>query len=452
MGLKDIPGRLSELWKFFTVDIWRITDAEVKGMRQAGYKFLKTVSLAIRRFDEDSLSQKASALTYSTLLSVVPVFALLLAVAKGFGFNNIVESKLFDYFAGQRDVIQQVLSFVDSYMEHVKGGVFVGIGLLLLLWAVISLVSNIENCFNEIWMVKKGRSIYRKITDYFSIILLIPMFIVCSSGVSIFISTAFNTLASYHLFTPLISFVIRLIPFLLTILMFTCVYIFIPNTKVRFLNAFYAAIFAGISFQAFQYLYINGQIWVSKYNAIYGSFAALPLLLLWLQLSWLICLLGAEIAYASQHIQTYEFESDAKNITRRYKDFLTLSVLSLIIKRFEKGEKPYTSNGISSKYKIPARLTSEILFELMEINLINEIVDEEKAVIRYQPSIDINSITVGGVLTKIDREGSENFKIDKEETLKKQWETILQSREDLVMNNKDLLVKDIFNNIKETID
>lgn len=443
MNLKDIPQKLSDLWKFITVDIWTITDAEVKGMKQKGYNFLKTISLAIRRFEEDSLQQKASALTYSTLLSVVPIFALMLAVAKGFGFNNIVESQLFDYFPGQKDVLQQVLRFVDSYMEHVKGGVFVGIGIIFLLWTVISLVSNIEDCFNEVWMVKKGRSIYRKITDYFSIILLVPLFLVCSSGASIFVSTIFNTLSTYHLFTPLISAVIKTAPFVLAILTFTCIYIFIPNTKVRFKNALYAGIFAGISFQLFQYLYISGQIWVSKYNAIYGSFAALPLLLLWLQLSWLICLLGAEIAYASQHIQSYEFEADSKNITRRYKDFLILSILSLIIKRFEKGEKPYTADRISSEYKIPSRLTSQILFELTEMNFINEISDEEKDVIRFQPAMDINNITVGDVLSKIDREGSENFKIDRQGRLAPQWNTILKAREDMVANNQHLLVKDI---------
>lgn len=453
MGLKDIPERLSSLWKFITVDIWMITDAEVKGMRQTGYNFLKTVSLAVRRFNEDSLQRKASALTYSTLLSVVPVFAILLAIAKGFGFNNIIENQLFDYFAGQKEVMQQMLTIVDSYMEHAKGGVFVGVGVVLLLWSVISLISTVENCFNDIWMVKKGRTMYRKVTDYFSITLLIPLFIICSSGISIFISTIFTTLSSYHLFTPLLSGLIKAAPFLLTILMFTCVYIFIPNTKVRFKNAFYAAVFAGISFQVFQYMYINGQIWVSKYNAIYGSFAALPLLLLWLQLSWLICLLGAEIAYASQHIQSYEFENATKNITRRYKDFLTLVVLSVIIKRFERGETPLIAAYISSDYKIPSRLTSEILFDLMELGLINEVVDEEKNVIRYQPSVDINSITVGGVLMKIDQAGSEDFKIDKTDTLKSQWDTILRSREDMVLNNKKLLVKDIFsiNNDNDTV-
>ena len=443
MSLKNLPERLSELWHFITADIWRITDTEVKGFRQAGYNFLKTISLAIRRYEEDKLQQQASALTYSTLLSIIPLLAIMLAVANGFGFSNIIQSQLFNYFPGQRDVLQEAFSFVESYMVQIKSGVFVGIGIVLLLWTVISLISNIEGCFNKIWMVPKGRSIYRKITDYFSIILLIPVFMICSSGISIFITTIFSTLSSYQLFTPLLEGILKVAPFLITILMFTGIYIFIPNTKVRFKNAFYAGIFAGVVFQIFQYIYISGQIWISKYNAIYGSFAALPLLLLWLQASWLICLLGAEIAYGSQNIQAYEFESDSKNITRRYKDFLVLVILSVIIKRFERGEKPCTAQKIASNYKIPTRLVSEILFNLTELNLICEIADEEKNVIRFQPARDINKITVGNVLTLIDQSGSENFKIDKELNLRKQWNTILESRTDMVMSNNELLVKDI---------
>ncbi len=441
--LKDIPQQLSDLWKFVTVDIWRITDAEVKGMRQTGYNFLKTILLAIRRYNEDQLQRKAAALTYSTLLSIVPMLAIMFAIAKGFGFNNILTSQLLNYFPGQKEILTQALTWVNSYMQQVQGGIFMGIGIVLLLWTVLNLVSNIENCFNEIWMVKKGRSYYRQVTDYFSLMLLAPVFIICSSGLSIFVSTTFSTLSQYHLITPFAAIFFKLAPFVVTIFMFTGIYIFLPNTKVRFKSAFYAGIFAGIAFQSFQYLYISGQIWVSKYNAIYGSFAALPLLLLWLQLSWVICLLGAELAYASQNIRAYEFEADSKNITRRYKDFLTISIMSVITKRFAAGERAVSANKISSDYKIPTRLTTRILIELMEMKFINEVIDEDNHEICYQPSIDIASITVGGILNKIDQSGSEFFKIDKDHALKNEWKTIVGSRSDMVMNNKNLLVKDI---------
>ena len=163
----------------------------------------------------------------------------------------------------------------------------------MLLWTVINLVSNIEITFNRIWEVKKARSMYRKITDYFSMFLLMPILIVVSGGLSLFVSTVLKQMDDFVLLAPVMKFMIRLIPFVLTWLMFTGLYIFMPNTKVKFKHALIAGILAGSAYQAFQFLYINSQLWVSKYNAIYGSFAALPLFLLWLQISWTICLFVA---------------------------------------------------------------------------------------------------------------------------------------------------------------
>lgn len=440
--LSDIPGLIQRLLKFITEDVWRVSETEISAHRNRGYKFLKVISLAVRRFIEDNLQNRASALTYSTLLSLVPMLAVLLSIAKGFGFNNIIESQLFDYFPGQRDILDKVLSFVDSYMAQTKNGLFVGLGIILLLYTVFNLINSIEDSFNSIWQVKKGRTYARKITDYFSIILLLPIFIVFSSGLSIFISTTVDTFTQYHLIAPVYEFFLKLTPYITTVLLFTLLYIFMPNTKVQFKNAFYAGLFSGIAFQFFQYLYISGQIWVSKYNAIYGSFALLPLLLLWMQLSWTICLLGAEIAYASQNVKSYEFEADSKSISRRYHDFLLLLITTLIVKRFAQADPTYTADEISVNYKIPIRLTKEILFELMELNIINEIKDEDQYP-NYQPALDISKITIGYLFSKVDTAGSENFIIDKEIEFKPEWDAILQSRENIYNGNGSTLLKDL---------
>ena len=170
----------------------------------------------------------------------------------------------------------------------------------MLLWTVINLITNIEITFNRIWQIKKARSMYRKITDYFSMFLLMPILIVISGGLSIFMSTTLKYIEDFVLLAPILKFLIRLIPFALTWFMFTGLYIYMPNTKVKFKHALIAGVLAGTAHQAFQFLYISGQLWVSRYNAIYGSFAALPLFLLWLQISWTICLFGAELTYAGQ--------------------------------------------------------------------------------------------------------------------------------------------------------
>ena len=309
--------KIKRLWTFVTYDIWRITENEVSRGRSSIYFIIKTSIISIRRFTQDRIMNKASALTYSTLLSIVPFLAIIFAIARGFGFSNLMENEFRGGLEGQSVAVEALLQMVDSYLSHTKSGVFIGIGLVMLLWTVINLVSNIEITFNRIWEVKKGRSIYRKITDYFSMFLLLPLLIVISSGLSIFMSTMVKYMDDFVILAPILKFLVRLIPFVLTWLMFTGLYVFMPNTKVKLKYALISGVIAGSAYQAFQYLYIGSQIWVSKYNAIYGSFAAIPLFLLWLQISWTICLFGAELTYAGQNIKNFNFEKDTKNISRR---------------------------------------------------------------------------------------------------------------------------------------
>ena len=439
----EIPKKIKVLIKFITEDVWRITDLEISSKKKTGYNLLKIISLVVRRFSEDNLSSRASALTYSTLLSLVPLLAVLFSIAKGFGFDNIIQSQFFDNFPGQREMLSQTFEFVNSYLAQAKEGLFVGLGVVLLLYTVLNLISGIEDNFNMIWQVKKGRAYYRKFTDYFSVLLLLPVFLVFSSGLSIYVSTMLNSIDKYEILTPVYQYFLKLAPFFVSILAFTFLYISMPNTKVQFKHALYAGIFAGSAFLLFQYLYISGQIWVSKYNAIYASFAFLPLLLLWLQLSWLICLIGAEFSYASQNIRTFNFEADSKNITRRYYDFVTLTIAALIIKRFEKGHPPYTADEISVNFKIPIRLTHQIIFDLHELEIINEVKENDDRKTYYQPALDINRITVGYLFQKIDSKGSEKFKIDKDIEFRSEWEAVLKTRESMMNACNDTLLKDL---------
>ncbi|GHU71257.1 hypothetical protein FACS189413_12760 [Bacteroidia bacterium] len=442
MKLRAIPETIKLFLKFITEDIWRISSHEVGGKTKKGYTLLKIISLAIRRYQEDNLQRSASALTYSTFLSIIPLLAVVLAIAKGFGFQNIVESQLFTYFPGQREVVGQSFNFVDSYMAQTKDGIFLGAGLLLLFYTVYSLIARIENTFNSIWQVNKGRSATRRITDYFSVFLLIPIFMLCSAGASILVATMMDTLKQYELIGSVAEKLIFFTPTLLNIVVFTVLYIFMPNTNVKFKHAIAGGIFAAIGFQVFQFLYISGQIWVSRYNAIYGSFALLPLLLLWMQVSWVICLIGAEITYASQNVQNYDYEVDSKTISRRYLDFVTLTIAVLIFKRFEKGEKAYSATEMTTQHRMPIRLTNNILHKLVELNILTEIKDSDGEPV-FQPAIDINQITIASFFEKIDCYGSENFKIDHEQTFHAEWEAILQSRKDIFLNNNNLLIKDI---------
>jgi len=439
----EIPVKIKTFVKFISEDVWRITDLEISNAKKKGYNFLKIVSLVVRRVLDDDLMSRAAALTYSTLLSLVPLLAVLLSVARGFGFNNIVESQLLDNFPGQREFLARAFEFVNSYLEHTQEGLFVGLGVVILLFAVFNLISGIENNFNLVWQVKTSRPYHRMFADYFSFLLFLPVFLIFSSGLSIFVSTMLDTVDKYEVLTPVYQFFLKITPFFVTILAFTFLYMFMPNTKVQFKHAFYAAIFAGSAFLFFQYLYISGQIFVSKYNAIYGSFAFLPLLLLWLQLSWLICLIGAEFSFASQNIRTFSFEADSKNITRRYYDFVMLTIATLIIKRFEQGLPPYTADEISVNFKIPIRLAHRVIFDLQELDIINEVKENDDRLIYYQPALDINKITIGYLFQKIDTKGSELFKIDKDIEFRSEWEAVLKTRESMMCASNEMLLKDL---------
>lgn len=435
--------KAKKLWKFFSYDIWRLTEEEVSGVRHYLMNIAKTLILSVRFFLNDRLQEKASALTYNTMLAIVPVLALLLAVSRGFGFQNVLEQQLLEFFPGQEKLITFTFEFVDNYLQQAKSGVIVGVGLIFLVWAVISLISNIETVFNNIWQVKRSRNILRKVTDYTSMVLVIPILIIASSGMSLFVSTSINLPYFQFIFDPIIMTVVQIAPYVITCLLFTVVYMAIPNTRVKFLNALWAGLVAGIAFQVFQYFYINGQIWVSKYNAIYGSFAALPLLLLWVQLSWLICLFGAEMAYASQNIRNFNFEQDSKNISRRYYDFILLLIATIVVKRFQKQLPPLTTEEISNNYQIPSKLAAQIIGRLVDIGILSEVVNDNDRIHAWQPAMDIHQITVGLVMQRLDVQGSEDFKVDRDFQFSQEWEVLVNCRQEQMNKANTILLMDL---------
>lgn len=436
--------RIAAFWKFLTYDIWRITEDEVTKTTFSLYNIIKTIYLCITRFTKDRLANKAAALTYSTLIAIIPILALVFAIARGFGFDNIIEQQIQEGLSGMGEASTVILETVNTYLAQTKNGVFIGVGLILLLYSVLNLINSMEITFNRIWQVKKPRSMYRRITDYCSMLLLIPVLLVLSGGLSIFSATVLKHIEDYALLAPVGKFFIRLIPFVLTWCMFTALYIFMPNTKVKFKHALISGILAGSAHQAFQFLYISGQLWVSRYNAIYGSFAALPMFLLWLQISWTICLFGAQLTYASQNISNFSFDKDTRNISHRYREFVSILIMSLIAKRFAHNEPPYTAEAISEACRIPIQLTHLTLYELQEIHLIHEVsTDEKNDDIAYLPSMDINQLNVALLLDRLDIHGSEDFKIDKEKAFNDEWDVLMKAKEEYYKSTEKILLKDL---------
>ena len=433
---------IHQIKAFLLEDIWRVTDDEVSRKRGMIYNAIKILTLSIKEFTERRIVNKASALTYNTLLAIIPILAILFAIARGFGFANLLEDQFRSGLEGQALTAETVLSFIDSYLSHAKSGIFIGVGLIMLFYTVLLLTYNMERTFNSIWQVKKPRSLYRKMTDYFSMLLLLPLLILLSSGISIFMSTFLKNIEEFALLAPIVKFLVRLTPFVLTWGMFTALYIFMPNTKVKIKYAILPGILAGSAFQAFQYLYIGSQIWVSRYNAIYGSFAAIPMFLLWTQISWSICLYGAQLCYVAQNLRNFSFSKETENISRRYHDYLCILIMSLICKRFQTDQPPYTAESLSDEHKIPIRLTTTILYELQDLHMIYETPTEDDEEMAYLPSVDINRMNVAMLLSRLDTAGSEAFKIDRDRYFAA-WEALSKAREDYYESTGKILLKDL---------
>ena len=386
--------RIDAIIQFFQTDIWRINQDDVSPLKFLFLEIAKKLVLAVRFFTTKRVMQKASALTYSTLLAIVPITAVVFAIARGFGYNKYIEVWFRDAFESQPQVAEVIIGFVNSYLVHTKSGVFLGIGLIFMLYTVLMLVSNVEDSFNEIWQVKKPRSIFRTFTDYIAMFFLFPIIIVLTSGISIFMATIADSMPDFLLLGPAMRFLIDLLPYVLMSGMFIALYIFMPNTHVKPINAVVPGILAGFAMQGLQIFYIHSQMFLSSYNAIYGSFAALPLFMLWLQISWTICLFGAELSYTNQNLDYYDYDANTGEISHRYQILLNALLLSRICKRFANGQKPLTALELSKQTTIPIRIVNDLLFEQMQAGLIIEITADEKGETScFMPAEDIKNLT-----------------------------------------------------------
>ena len=270
--------------------------------------------LTIRFFTEKRVMTQASALTYSTLLAIVPMLAVVFAIARGFGYNKYIEMWFRELLASQPQVADTIVSFVNSYLIHTKSGIFLGVGLIFMLYTVLMLVNNVEETFNQIWQVNNSRPIIRSFANYLAMFFLFPIIIVISTGLSLFMETVADKMDDFVILEPIVHKLFSIFPFMLMSLLFIFLYVYMPNTKVRFSCAIIPGILAGIAMNLLQIAYIHSQVWVTGYNAIYGSFAALPLYMLWVQISWAICLFGAQLTYTNQNLNRIGFNLEEIDI------------------------------------------------------------------------------------------------------------------------------------------
>lgn len=392
------------LWHYCSEGVWSDTrDLFV-------VKVVKTLNLSVKSFLDTGLQSQACAMTYRTLLAIVPALAMLFAIGKGFGIQAYLQEQLYTALPGQEAVVCKIMGVIDSYLGYTGKGIFVGIGVVFLLWTLISLLSNVEGAFNRIWGIRQGRSFWRKMMDYTATLLILPILMICSSGLALLVSNTLQQVFDYEFATPLASVLIGCASWVLTWLFFAAAYMLIPNTKVRFGNALLAGVIAGTGFRFLQWLFLTGQVYVTHYNAIYGSFAFLPLLLIWLQLSWVVTLSGAIICYTSQSIYHFSYKEDIQHISWGYYQKIAVATIAVIANRFERGATPPTAEELSRVYNIPPRLVSDAIDDMTHVGIVSRVVlDARNMTIGYQPARRPEELTVGYVLEQLRNNGHSDF-------------------------------------------
>jgi membrane protein len=403
---------ISRIIHFVKTGIWEIRLKDLSPIQAFLIKYLRVILLASRGFIRDHCQKTASVLTYFSLLNLVPVVAVAFAIAKGFGLEKLIEKQILqiaDKANWQADITTQIISFSNKLLEQAKGGLIAGIGVILLFWTVISILGKIEDSLNEIWEVKKSRTLVRKFSDYITMMVIGPVLFVISSSSTVLVASQVkifvNRIALLGVFSKIILLLLNLLPYVSIWALLTMLYLIMPNTRIPLRSGILGGIAAGTITQIVQWIYIKFQIGVASYGALYGSFAALPLFLAWLQMSWMIVLFGAEIAYAHEHYETFGFHPDYSRISLSSKKLLVLRIFHLLTKKFSLGQKPLSASQIANALEIPDRLVRQLLHELSDVGLVVEIAKGIKGEIAFQPGRTIENITVKFALDEYEKYG-----------------------------------------------
>ncbi|MRT92149.1 YihY/virulence factor BrkB family protein [Ancylomarina sp. 16SWW S1-10-2] len=445
--INKLKDQLNQLMDFLSQGVWSMRLKDLSGSRYFLMRQLRIYLLAIKGFYEDKCQLRASALTFYSLLSVVPVLAMFFGIAKGFGMEHLLEEELTKSLSGQEEVLSWLIGFANKMLENTKGTLIAGFGFAILFWSVIKVLSNIEEAFNDVWQINKSRTWGRKFSDYTSIMIFGPILLIGSSAATVVIKSMVSNLIVGNTLLeavgPFIFFLINLIPYFLVWVLFTGIYAFMPNTRVKFKSAVLAGIVAGTIYQLLQIAYIEFQSHVTSYNAIYGSFAALPLFLMWLQLSWLVVLFGAEISFAEQNVESYEFESESTHISYSFRRLISLMIIHKIVRNFAENKRPFCSQEISHKLKIPIRLTREIVFNLVNCGLLSELTTDREKEMAYAPAFDISDMSLNKVINSLEDYGSDEIPIKKDKVFDTLTHLIDEYKINFKQQSGNVLLKDI---------
>lgn len=420
--------------------IWEPFPSDLNILSSWTIRFIRLMVLMSRNFTADNLYLHASALTFYVLLSIVPIVAMAFGIAKGFGFEKMLETRLLEVLPGQQEVIANTIVYARNLLEETRGGLLAGIGVAILLWTVIKVLGTIEQSFNDIWKIERSRSMYRKFSDYLSLMFIGPIFVILSSSLNVFITTQLQTMTQQVKFlgyvSPMLLSMMKTVPYILIWILFTILYMFLPNTKVRFFPGLAAGVIAGTSYQVLQWIYITFQIGVAKYNAIYGSFAALPLFLFWLQLSWLVVLVGAEIAYTVQNREMLESSIRYPNVSSSRLELYSLMITRVVADAFVKGSEAPTISAIAVHLGLPRGIVIPLIDHLVMCGILARIMPDNGGDSTYVLGRDPKTLTIAAIVHAMKSIGESSPPIPNDE-ISETITSAYQTFERLLMETSD---------------
>ena len=398
--------------------LWLTRSRDLPWWQRLPLNTARVIILTVRRFIQNQCTLKASALTFYTLFAIVPVLALIYGIAQGFGMEKMLEQKIRSLAADYPAIAEKIISFTDTMLKNARGGVVAGIGVLLLIWSAIKLMGSIESNMNEIWGIRQGRNLIRKVTDYAAILIICPILLLTAGSGVVFAATQMDKMLGNLPGGAHIGAAIRmghgLLPLLITWLVFTFIYVTIPNTRVKWGGALISGLVTAAAYTMLQSFYVFAQFTTSKFNAIYGSFAAVPLFLTWLNLSWILILAGAQLTFAIQNVCEYEMQPVDSDLSQVQRHVYAIQICAIMIRNFQDCGGTLSDDQISMQLELPIRMVRSLLFDLVRGGILMPAAESGSKIRghHYQIAVPPEKITAKHLITMLNELGGSRYMND----------------------------------------
>ena len=381
-------------------NVWEVELSSLPWWKSLLIRVLRVLYVVIRDLLEGQLSLRAMSLVYTTLLAMVPLLAVSFSVLKGFGVHNQIEPLLLNFLKPLGDRGVEVTSRIIGFVDSVKAGILGSVGLALLIYTVISLIQKIERACNDTWHVSRSRPLSQKFSDYLSVILIGPVLVFTALGItaSVMSTAVVQKIVAIKVFGSLVQLATKLVPYLLVIAAFTFVYIFVPNTRVRFRSAFTGGLVAGVLWEASGWAFASFVVKSAKYTAIYSGFAILIMFMIWLYLSWLIVLVGASVAYYHQHPESVTVHRRELRLSNRMQEKLALLVMFLVGKNYYENLPALTLEEFAQSLNVPMEALDPVMEALEGYGLLTQTADEPP---NYMPARPLDTTGIKDVLDAV---------------------------------------------------